>query len=94
MRYGLFLLAVAAGAQQPEAKGFVNQGLFRRHIFEKATAKKAPDPVQLYVPACAIPLLQAQVAKDVDKAMVMPGWPDKSGDPKMILPTVPVCPSR
>jgi hypothetical protein len=96
MRYGLLFLAAIAYAQQPDPRGFVNERLLRRNVFAKSAVPMNTAPRVLLdapLPKCAIPLLEVKVDKDIDKSMVMPHF-GVSMDPKMILPTIPVCPAK
>lgn len=94
---GLLFLLLAATAGAQDNRGFVNPGLAKRNIFTQALTAKpstAPAPVLMDPPPprCAIPLLEVPVGKVLDPGMVIN--PGKSGDEKMILPTIPVCGKR
>src|SRR4051794_7773291 len=108
MRYGLMLFGIAATAQQQNPRGFVNQRLLRESFANSVLPSsklplKQPRPSTVkpqirYLAgkpqggACAIPLLAAQV-KDADPKIVERPR-DKTGDEKMIVPTMPPCPPR
>jgi hypothetical protein len=98
MRYGLLFFAVVASAQQPDPRGFVNEGLMRRS-FDKITLKAtaAPKPPVLFdAPPpgqCAIPLLEVPMNREVDKQMILPNS-NGSVDGKMSLRPIPICPKR
>ena len=88
------LLAAAAAFAQ-DNRGFVNEGLVTRN-FVKNSMKAKPNAM-VVVPkntslVCAIPLLKVPTSKATD-AMVIP-VPKDTGDEKMILPTIPVCPAK
>ncbi len=95
MRCCLLFVAVVASAQQPDPRGFVNERLLRQNFAKNAlnaavAARKAPAAGPA---TCAIPLLEVPLQKDVDRQMILPQG-GKTGDEKMILPTIPVCPKR
>ena len=94
MRWWLLLITAAACAQ--DNRGFVNQRLVTQNFVENSLKPKTVVlPLRKTPPAeavCAIPLLRAQPSKATD-SMVIPPAKD-SGDEKMILPTIPVCPAK
>jgi hypothetical protein len=95
MRGCLLLVAAAAFAQ--DNRGFVNQRLVTQNLVKnslkaKAMANATIVPPKNPAPACAIPLLQVEPSKAIDR-MAIPALKD-TGDDKMILPTIPVCPAK
>ena len=92
MRGCLLLVAAAAWAQ--DNRGFVNERLVAQSFVKNSLKTKVPatmPPESSF--RCAIPLLRVVPAKDVDPKMVIRP-PKDSGDEKMILPTIPVCPAK
>ena len=95
MRGLVVLIAAAACAQ--DNRGFVNPSLATRNFVKNSLEMKAPAqavavPPKTPSPGCAIPLLRVPTSKATD-AMVVP-VPKDTGDEKMILPTIPVCPAK
>jgi hypothetical protein len=92
MRASLLLVAVAAFAQ--DNRGFVNQRLVTQNFFKNSlqTKPKAAMVLPKNPATCAIPLLQAQPSKAIDR-MEIPALKN-TGDDQMILPTIPVCPAK
>ncbi len=98
MRHGLFWFAIVACAQQPDSRGFVNERLLRQNFAKNALAASRVTSMLLKpgVPRdgkCAIPLLTVRAASEVDPKMALP-LSGRGIDEKMILPAIPVCPSR
>ena len=92
MRACFLLVAAAAWAQ--DNRGFVNERLVARNFVKNSLKAKAPVTTPPESPfRCAIPLLRVVPSKDVDAKMVI-APPKDSGDEKMILPTIPVCPAK
>jgi hypothetical protein len=107
MHRGLLLIpfiavAALAEAQPTGTRGFVNQHLMRANVFDKGlkvtvsppAGKPLPDVAPASRPTtCAIPLLEVQVAKEVDTRIILPHDSFRA-DEKMILPSIPTCPAK
>jgi hypothetical protein len=92
MRVWLLLVAAAACAQ--DNRGFVNHRLVTQNFVKNSLKPKSPLVLMdSPMPRCAIPLLQIPASRDVDPKMVITPRKD-SGDDKMILPVIPVCPAK
>jgi hypothetical protein len=93
MRGAVLLVAAAAFAQ--DNRGFVNEHLVTQNFVKNSLKSKVPAVVvapKNSSPACAIPLLPVTPSKTIDR-MVIP-VPKDTGDERMILPTIPVCPAK
>lgn len=86
MMRDLLLLLLAAAASAQDNPGFVKPKLAKEPTLAKLSVVEVSRPA---LQTCAIPLLEAQVGKEVERMPVLK--PGVNTDPKMILPAIPVC---